>query len=57
MEKTRGLERVSSLGLSKSVPGQMTEPETSDQGLTEVVSLSETRKSQVLHSLHVDEKI
>ena len=57
METTRGLEQVSSLGLSKSVPGQMTEPGTSNQGLTVVVSLSETRESQVLASLHVEEKI
>lgn len=57
MERTRGLEQVSSVGLSKSVPGQMTEPGTSDQGLTDVVPLFETRESQVLSSLHVDEKI
>lgn len=55
MERTRGSEQASSLGLSKSVPGQMTEPGTSDRGLTEVVSLFEARQSRVLHSLHVDE--
>lgn len=57
MERTRGLELVSSLGLSKSVPGQMTEPGTRDWGLTEVVSLFEARESRVLRSFHVDEKI